>query len=90
MAATIRNIIAGWRTGSDRERVLQVVQPGLIGLIDGTLSTHADLSEFAGGPLNDMVVDSAGHAYVGNFGFDLMTGGKPGPTPRWGHDGLIR
>src|SRR3954470_13630979 len=39
---------------------------------DGTVSTYADLSDFAGGPLNDMAVDAQGRAYVGNFGFDLM------------------
>lgn len=43
---------------------------------DGSLSTHADLSEHAAGHLNDMVVDARGRAYVGNFGFDLM-GGAP-------------
>ncbi|MFP4667562.1 MAG: SMP-30/gluconolactonase/LRE family protein [Desulfobacterales bacterium] len=41
---------------------------------DGSLAEHADLSEIAGGPLNDMVVDDKGRAYVGNFGFDLMGG----------------
>lgn len=41
---------------------------------DGTLSVHADLSEYATGLLNDMVVDEDGRAFVGNFGFDLMTG----------------
>lgn len=41
---------------------------------DGTLVVHADLSGHATGHVNDMVVDSAGRAYVGNFGFDLMTG----------------
>ena len=41
---------------------------------DGTLVTHADLRELARGHLNDMIVDSAGRAFVGNFGFDLMTG----------------
>lgn len=30
----------------------------------------ADLSDFAGGPCNDMVVDAAGRAYIGNFGFE--------------------
>ena len=35
---------------------------------------HADLSELAPWHLNDMVVDSRGRAYVGNFGFDLMSG----------------
>ena len=43
---------------------------------DGTLSTHADLSGHATGHLNDMTVDSAGRAYVGSFGFDLMGGGS--------------
>ena len=32
---------------------------------------HADLSEVATHHCNDMVVSSDGHAYVGNFGFDL-------------------
>jgi sugar lactone lactonase YvrE len=41
---------------------------------DGTLVTHGDLSSHATGHANDMVVDSAGRAYVGNFGFDLMSG----------------
>jgi sugar lactone lactonase YvrE len=44
--------------------------------MDGTLVTHADLSGYAGGHLNDMVVDSSGRAFVGEFGFDLM-GGAP-------------
>ena len=43
MAAAVRTLIAGWRSGSERQRVLQVVQPGLIGLIDGTLSTLAPI-----------------------------------------------
>jgi sugar lactone lactonase YvrE len=38
---------------------------------------HADVSDLCGGPLNDMVVDANGRAYVGNFGFDLMGGGDP-------------
>lgn len=41
---------------------------------DGTLVEHADLSGHATGHANDMVVDSVGRAYVGNFGFDLMAG----------------
>ncbi|MER7546157.1 SMP-30/gluconolactonase/LRE family protein [Actinomadura sp.] len=43
---------------------------------DGSLVVHADLGEHATGHLNDMVVDTEGRAYVGNFGFDLM-GGAP-------------
>lgn len=42
---------------------------------DGRLVDHADLSAIAGGLCNDMVVDAEGRAYVGNFGFDFMSGG---------------
>ncbi len=38
---------------------------------DGTLSVHADLGAIADFHCNDMVVDAAGRAYIGNFGFDL-------------------
>ena len=38
---------------------------------DGAVVTHADLSALAEYHCNDMVVDAAGRAYVGNFGFDL-------------------
>ena len=38
---------------------------------DGRIRVHADLGAIAGYHCNDMVVDSAGRAYVGNFGFDL-------------------
>lgn len=44
-----------------------------------TLRTHADLFNLATFHLNDMVVDSGGCAYVGNFGFDLH--GQKKPTP---------
>ena len=47
---------------------------------DGKLVVHADLSELATWHCNDMVVDSRGRAYVGNFGFDLMSGADPGPA----------
>lgn len=38
---------------------------------DGRLVQHGDLNPIATFYGNDMVVDSAGRAYVGNFGFDL-------------------
>ncbi|HEY9320831.1 sugar lactone lactonase YvrE [Achromobacter deleyi] len=47
---------------------------------DGTLAVHADLSALTGGPINDMVVDAQGRAYVGNFGFDLMAGAPVATT----------
>lgn len=34
---------ARWRAADERERLLQVVQPSLIGLIDGTISTLAPI-----------------------------------------------
>ena len=47
---------------------------------DGSLVEHADLSTLAPGCTNDMVVDTAGRAYVGNFGFDMYAGATPSPT----------
>ncbi len=38
---------------------------------DGTLSVHADLSGYADFHVNDLLTDTAGNAYVGNFGYDL-------------------
>ena len=39
--------------------------------VDGSLALHADLGALTAHLCNDMVVDSEGRAYVGNFGFDL-------------------
>ena len=41
-AATIP-LVRRWRAADERERLLQVVQPSLIGLIDGTISTLAPI-----------------------------------------------
>lgn len=41
------------------------------------LRPHADLSPFASHEINDMVVDRHGHAFVGQFGYDLRGGGPP-------------
>ncbi len=40
----------------------------------GSLRLHADLSSLASSLCNDMVVDAAGRAYVGNFGHDFFKG----------------
>jgi VIT1/CCC1 family predicted Fe2+/Mn2+ transporter len=39
----VDSVIDSWRGASDRERLLKVVQPGLVGLIDGTVSTLAPI-----------------------------------------------
>ena len=58
---------------------------------DGSLVCHADLSDHVNGLLNDMVVDSRGRAFVGEFGFDLMGGAdlKPGILLRVDPDGTV-
>jgi erythrin-vacuolar iron transport family protein len=44
MAQMLSDIsFTSWRDADDRSRVLKVIQPGLIGLIDGTLSTLAPI-----------------------------------------------
>ena len=43
MLSDVRSALDGWREASDRDKLLQVVQPGLIGLIDGTISTLAPI-----------------------------------------------
>ncbi len=45
---------------------------------DGSrLMVHADLSSLAPDLINDMCVDRHGHAFVGQFGFDMFGGGTP-------------
>ncbi|MBP2281371.1 sugar lactone lactonase YvrE [Psychrobacter sp. PL19] len=41
---------------------------------NGELVVHADIWDHCAGHANDMVVAPNGNAYVGNFGFDLMSG----------------
>jgi sugar lactone lactonase YvrE len=49
----------------------------------GKVTLHADLRGRAVGRLNDMVVDAAGRAFVGSFGFDLMAGDDPASSSVW-------
>ena len=44
---------------------------------DGAVTVHADLSDVCTGLLNDLVVDSEGRAWVGDFGFDLYSFDTP-------------
>jgi VIT1/CCC1 family predicted Fe2+/Mn2+ transporter len=43
MTAAAQAILARWKGADERVRVLQVIQPGLVGLIDGTVSTLAPI-----------------------------------------------
>jgi sugar lactone lactonase YvrE len=60
--------------------IVSMVDRRVVRLVaDGSLEEHADLAGLAPYHCNDMVVDAAGRAYVGNFGFDLfalMSGGS--------------
>jgi len=53
-------------------RVLRLEADGLV--------THAALDNLVASPCNDMVVDTHGRAYVGNFGFDMFKRETPRPT----------
>ena len=46
-------------------------------LENGALVEHAALGDAVGGDVNDLIVDSAGRAYVGNFGYDLFNEEEP-------------
>jgi sugar lactone lactonase YvrE len=46
---------------------------------DGGQHVAADLSAITTCKCNDMVVDAAGNAYVGDFGYDLLAGAPPSP-----------
>jgi sugar lactone lactonase YvrE len=63
----------GWRPDGTL-LIVSMLDRCLMRLDGGTLDLVADLSGLATGPCNDMVVDSAGRAYVGNFGFDRHAG----------------
>ncbi|MCP5431698.1 MAG: SMP-30/gluconolactonase/LRE family protein [Alphaproteobacteria bacterium] len=62
----------GWLPDG-RMLVVSMEDRKLMRLEGGKLRLHADLSQIAIWHCNDMVVDGAGRAYVGNFGWDLWT-----------------
>ncbi|MBF6569293.1 MAG: SMP-30/gluconolactonase/LRE family protein [Candidatus Binataceae bacterium] len=69
----------GW-TPDDRLLVVSMLDRKLMRLDPDGLKTHADLSGLAAFWCNDMVTDSRGRSYVGNFGYDLMHGEAPKPA----------
>jgi sugar lactone lactonase YvrE len=60
----------GWLPDG-RLLVVSMTDRRVLRLDDGHLALHADLSDLATFHCNDMLVDGAGRAYVGNFGFDF-------------------
>lgn len=63
----------------------------LVREVGGELVDYTDLSGVATGHCNDMVVSATGHAYVGNFGFDLEARAKfhPADLALVGPDGSV-
>lgn len=60
--------------------VVSMIDRRVLRYADGALTELADLSALAPFHCNDMVVDTEGRAYVGNFGFDLPHRAAPLPT----------
>ena len=60
--------------------VVSMMDRHLLRLDPQDVLVAADLSSFVSSPINDMVVDRKGRAYIGNFGFDLIKGEIPRPT----------
>jgi sugar lactone lactonase YvrE len=69
----------GWLPNGDL-LIVSMSKKQLLRFNGKNLEVHADLSQHASGICNDMVVDRAGRAYVGNFGFDLHNNAKPAPA----------
>ena len=63
----------GWLPNGDL-LIVSMTNRSLLRYDGYELANHADLGDLASWYCNDMVVDQAGRAYVGNFGFDLHNG----------------
>ncbi|MFX0178282.1 MAG: SMP-30/gluconolactonase/LRE family protein, partial [Candidatus Hodarchaeota archaeon] len=70
----------GWLP-DNRLLVVSMEDQRLLRLDPDGVKVHADLSKLATFYLNDMVVDTIGRAYVGNFGFDYFSAEKPEFVP---------
>jgi sugar lactone lactonase YvrE len=62
--------------------VLTMFRKRLFTLAGGRLSPYADLSDLAAGTIDEMIVDGAGRAYVGDLGFDLPVPPERGAVGR--------
>ncbi|RSM44241.1 lactone hydrolase [Amycolatopsis balhimycina DSM 5908] len=66
----------GWLP--DGRLIVTSMHERLLLAFDGeSLTEYADLRELATGPINDMVVDADGRAYVTQLGFELFAGESP-------------
>ncbi len=63
-------------TPDGRLLIVSMLDRRLLSLDRGGIRVVAELRDFVGGDINDMVVDAKGRAYIGNFGFDYNRGGS--------------
>jgi len=63
----------GWLPDG-RLLIVSMTDRRLLRLDSAGLAVVADLRSLVSGDCNDMVVDTQGRAYIGNFGFDFFTG----------------
>ena len=82
---TVLAEVAAWPSGlgwlpDGRMLVVSMTDRKLLRQEAGGLKLHADLSGLASHHCNDMVVDGVGRAYVGNFGYDLLTDAPQKPA----------
>jgi sugar lactone lactonase YvrE len=81
----------GWLP--DRSLLISSMARRAVMRFDGShLTVHADLSSVAPYEINDMCVDRHGHAFVGQFGYDMWGGDPPAAAAllRVGPDGSAR
>ncbi|WP_338889141.1 SMP-30/gluconolactonase/LRE family protein [Rhodococcus sovatensis] len=78
-------VLGGFGWLPDGRLIVTSMHEKLVLVHDGSapdaLTEYADVSMHAPGPINDMVVDSDGRAYVTQLGFDLFNGADPAPSP---------
>lgn len=66
----------GWTPDGDL-LVVDASNQALLRVRDGAIEVVAELAHLTVGRCNDLAVDSAGRAYVGHFGYDLLAGAAP-------------
>ncbi|OZC87713.1 lactone hydrolase [Rhodococcus sp. 05-340-1] len=78
-------VLGGFGWLPDGRLIVTSMHEKLVLVHDGSapdaLTEYADVAAHAPGPINDMVVDSTGRAYVTQLGFDLYHGADPAPSP---------
>jgi sugar lactone lactonase YvrE len=74
--------LAGFGFLPDGRLIVNSLSERVVLVYDGSATeVYADLRDLANGPINDMVVDAAGRAYITQLGCDLFAGESPKESP---------